>query len=962
MLRRSIRKGLLENRQYRGIVLPNSLRCVLVSDPSTPLSSASMNVSVGSMDDPIHFQGLAHFLEHMLFLGTNKYPRDNHYKTLISDNGGTCNAYTGLFDTNYYFQVKSEKMAEVLDVFGQFFISPLFNDDCTRREINAVDSEASKNIIIDSRRIYHLRRHLSAADSPFNKYSTGNLKTLDKPGLRDALISFHRDNYSADRMSLVFYHNQSLEVMESTVKDIFSPIEDKRTRGQSYKECPPVYAKGAMGTITRVIPMQDRDTLSIIFTIPEAYTRRLSKPLSYLTHILGHECAGSIADTLISKGYALGVNAGYDHTLDYFTNVELKISLTETGLQNIDAILETVGDYLHLLRQTPPQSWIYEEIRKMAELRFNYRSNSSPSDTAVEIAAALRDYDFEDVLSGGYTYKSFDADYIKQTTDMLNENNVQVYLSSKKIPADQCSSTEPIYGTKYSVTTMTDRQKELLRGKQNPELRLPHPNACLPSSPVLLTSPSDGIIAEKLSVQPTKLIDEEMSSLWFLFDCSFKLPKVHFYATIYDNTKDHYNNPMERIYYSLWSTVFDFVFRSEKYELSLAGAHSSLNSCRQGLSLSMVSFSQSLLPSLQAVLSALERTQSYSNRSQFEQILVKFKNSYRNQLLSQPYETANELLSEVMIDPNYTLEQALEFLDSISWSKFCDFRSRLMKDKVYLEVGVMGNISESDARLAHKFLVSSITNLFSPSTSLHVPTDYHKSIITRVPTDKKLVVQHTVHLPTEKNSALVTYFQVGENKRERAALAVLSNYLKFKYFYDLRTQQQLGYIVHCGLSKYNDVYGFKFLVQSSHKHPEYLSKKTRDFLSTTAQRIQSLTREELAGLVSGLSSNYLRPFDSLSDLTSFLWAQIIDREYEFDRHHNVLNELNGVTTKDVVGLFNRVFVTDGRTVEVHAVCAEQKKAYLEEMSKRLDEDTRVHVCKNSEIAKRKLTGPTNEKL
>lgn len=62
-----------------------------------------MSVNVGHMDDPTDRAGLAHFLEHMLFLGTEKYPNCEEYRTYLSKHGGSSNAYTSALETNYYF-------------------------------------------------------------------------------------------------------------------------------------------------------------------------------------------------------------------------------------------------------------------------------------------------------------------------------------------------------------------------------------------------------------------------------------------------------------------------------------------------------------------------------------------------------------------------------------------------------------------------------------------------------------------------------------------------------------------------------------------------------------------------------------------------------------------------------------------------------------------------------------------
>jgi insulysin len=126
-------------------ILPNGLKALLVSDPESENSSGALGVNIGSLIDKPDEQGLAHFCEHMLFLGTEKYPSENDYDDYLTKNGGESNAYTGDDKTIYYFNVNNDAFEGALDRFAQFFISPKFNKDSVEREINAVDSEFSKN-------------------------------------------------------------------------------------------------------------------------------------------------------------------------------------------------------------------------------------------------------------------------------------------------------------------------------------------------------------------------------------------------------------------------------------------------------------------------------------------------------------------------------------------------------------------------------------------------------------------------------------------------------------------------------------------------------------------------------------------------------------------------------------------------------------------------------------------------
>lgn len=109
-------------------------------------------MGVGALKDPVEFQGLAHFLEHMLFMGSEKYPDEAEYKRFIKLHGGKCNASTNSINTKYHFEIKKGEFKGALDRFSAFFIKPLLKEDCVDREINAVNSEASRNLQLDSRR------------------------------------------------------------------------------------------------------------------------------------------------------------------------------------------------------------------------------------------------------------------------------------------------------------------------------------------------------------------------------------------------------------------------------------------------------------------------------------------------------------------------------------------------------------------------------------------------------------------------------------------------------------------------------------------------------------------------------------------------------------------------------------------------------------------------------------------
>jgi hypothetical protein len=91
----------LDDRDYKALTLDNGLRVLLISDSKSSRSAAALDVHAGYFSDPKNLPGLAHFCEHMSFLGTKKYPKEEEFSSFLAANGGSSNAYTDSEDTVY---------------------------------------------------------------------------------------------------------------------------------------------------------------------------------------------------------------------------------------------------------------------------------------------------------------------------------------------------------------------------------------------------------------------------------------------------------------------------------------------------------------------------------------------------------------------------------------------------------------------------------------------------------------------------------------------------------------------------------------------------------------------------------------------------------------------------------------------------------------------------------------------
>ena len=110
-----------EKREFKYGILPNNLKYTIIYDKNADISNVVMSVHTGTLYEPLEYMGLAHFLEHMLFMGSEKYPDENYFSKKISEYGGYSNAYTSFFETVYYLNVLSDNLENIMEIFSRFF-------------------------------------------------------------------------------------------------------------------------------------------------------------------------------------------------------------------------------------------------------------------------------------------------------------------------------------------------------------------------------------------------------------------------------------------------------------------------------------------------------------------------------------------------------------------------------------------------------------------------------------------------------------------------------------------------------------------------------------------------------------------------------------------------------------------------------------------------------------------------
>ena len=412
-----------EKREFYGSILKNNIKNINIYDKNLDTSSVIVAVNIGFLSDPIEYQGLAHFLEHMLFLGSDKYPKEDSFEKFISENGGYSNAYTDKFETVYYFTIYNNKLEEAMDMFSRFFIDPLFNIDSVNREINAIESEHSKNINNDYSRIFHLVGLISNENSMINKFSTGNLNTLKKPGVRDKMIEFYKKYYTSSNMSVVVVSSLDNTKIKKYVDNTFGEIKLKEK--ESNKLIKPFFDNKNQSFFLKSIA--DENKIVYFWEIPSHRTNYLfSHSDNILEEIINSRTENSLYEFLSLKGL---INDLFCMSMDH------GIFMVFFILTDIKYFNEVDSYFKYYIDNLKNENWkkICDFYQKKDKVLFNYSEKEASLQLGIYLSTNLHLYNLEDVLYKSKVINKINPDEIKSlVTDYLNFDRVNILICSQQ--------------------------------------------------------------------------------------------------------------------------------------------------------------------------------------------------------------------------------------------------------------------------------------------------------------------------------------------------------------------------------------------------------------------------------------------------------------------------------------------------------------------------------------------------
>jgi insulysin len=434
---------------------------------------------------------------------------------------------------------------------------------------------------------------------------------------------------------------------------------------------------------------------------------------------------------------------------------------------------------------------------------------------------------------------------------------------------------EKWYGTEYTYEKIPeDFLKEIRQAAaSSPEdrlqdLHLPHANQ---------------FIATKLEVEkkevkepaiaPKLIRNDNLVRTWYKKDDQFWVPKANVFISCKNelSSATAENSVKARIY----TDIVKDALEDYAYDAELAGLQYSVSSHQTGLEILLSGYNDKLSVLLEKVLLTMRELEVKPDR--FEIIKERMSRGLKNWYFQQPYNQVGDYTRWLNnSEKGYINDQYLEELDHLTANDIQEFYPHLLQ-QMHIETFVHGNLYKEDALKLSKL----VENTLKPRVLPKVQWPVERALI--FPPGGNFVYQRPLGDPANINHCIEYLLFVGDKAiRPLRAKALLFDQMTHEPAFDqLRTKEQLGYVVFSGARTSATTIGYRFIIQSE-KTPEYLESRIDSFLAGFESVMEKMLDSDFEGHKRSLITKRLEKLKNLDQESGRLWSHIDNEYFDFE--------------------------------------------------------------------------------
>ncbi len=834
---------------YRRLVLNNGLRVLLVSNPKLNLSSVALAVDAGSFDNPVARPGLAHYLEHLVFLGTDKFPDPGEFDKYILANGGSNNAYTASDHTNYHLEIAHPAFEGALERLSRFFIAPRFDADFCDREITAIQNEFERHRDNDFARLEFVANGLYDPAAPDAQFSIGNRATLAGTP-REEVIAFYQSRYSADHMALALCAPAGLDQLETFARRYFAEIPRRPVAPHTVASVPYLPRQAALRFV-QIPSAQENPRLVLQFPVGPTRAAFAANPAELVTSLLATGGAGSLLAQLKAEDLAVGIAGELEERAADHGAYFVIVDLTAHGRARTDRVLQLFFAYARTLQAAPYPLTTFNERAAFARRDEAYVDRGEGNELASSLARAALHYPLELAERVPFLWLAPDEAAYRRVLAALQPDNALVTLLAPDLTGDR---KEKYYGFDYSYRADTGAAYAALT-RTPPEaaaFALPAPN------------PFAAANTEVLATRPVRIVDEPGLALAYTQETDLARPQVTYRFHLRPGTTTLDARATVRL--AFFETALQLALQDLSADANAAGIQYEV-AANAGLYLYAMGYSGSTERFLAQLI---ERTATLAVD---ERTFAAVRDQVVNDLASFPraeaFRSGRARQRAVLTSTGFTPADLLEPARTLTRDEVNSTLAALFSTG-QIDGLACGNVDPAEAARLARLLRSRIHS--SPAAAAEIVRTRHLQLAAGE------TVVDAATLSGANSFTSLTFLYPANTPELRAAAGLIGNFIGDDFYADLRTHQQLGYIVGAGSHASDPALLTYGVVQSSEYPSDELRRRIDAYFADLGRRWAAVTPEQFATLRDGLRAQLSIKPNNVSERS----YQLFKLAYEFD--------------------------------------------------------------------------------
>lgn len=886
-----IKRSPNDSRVYQMIRLNNDLEVLLISDPDLENSATSLSVPIGSMHNPDSQLGLAHYLEHMLFLGSERYPTINEYSKFMSQHGGYTNAYTSQTSTVYGFEVNDEYLGEALDRLADVMRAPLLDEKYAEKERHTVNAEHKTYFDNDMRKLYALQRYTLNPEHPMARFSTGDLTTLiDKPesNLQDELERFFNSHYSANLMKVALTSPRPIAELQQVASRYLSQIPNKKVKKPAIVT--PMLTDNELAIKVTMQPTADIKLLQVNFLVPSVKDEYMYQPGGYISRLLGSDHQGGLSDYLQKAGLAESVMAGfYGPYSESYSQFSMQFKLTDNGVQAQDKIMASLFAFIELIKEQGINQIQFQEQKKSLDNRFQFLTKRSGFNYVMGLSANMQLYPAQDLLFFPYRLDGFNKPFIAQLLTYLTPQNSRIFELSKDA---QGGTQIPYYQGEYAKTVLPERTLQLwLDEAKNIKLRLPSANDWLPENLDL--------VKKTQNEKAVQLVNKLGNSVWFQ-QTKLAEPKASLKLQLNSDIADQ--SAKSRVTMSLLLNMLHKQFAELNFSAQEAGLGFSFSS-DNGLLISTSGYSDKQDKLLLRVLNDIKAAK-FS-----EQSLALAKQELQRRLHNKAKIKAMDLamdgFRQVVRQPAWSDQTLSEQIEKVTINDLERFIKTLYSASS-IRLLALGNLT-----------VEQVLSLNADIEKIVVVQRIPFYQIARISANPQQgALNYPLNSDMQDDALAAIYLTDMQGDKALATAELLNKLLAPSFYNQIRTQEQLTYSPFTVSFSVDQSVAFGLFTQSPVVNNAKLYSRFNAFLAAFNEQLKETTEAKFDTIKQAHIANYQAKATTLTEEFSYLNNQWLRIKPEINSKQAYIQCLQEISLKEVQTFYQKIFIEGSHRQEI----------------------------------------------